>query len=61
MTFYEIRIEIKNIEMNTGWKIQDISWSKDPTHRQIKAIIETAFLNAGFELTEEGVEIFNED
>ena len=55
MPFYDARIEFKNVEM------RDKKWKKDPTYRQMSAIIETAFLNAGWELTEEGVQIINED
>ena len=54
MTFYEIRIEF-DTAYNQHYN------KNNPSYRQMKAIIEAAFLNAGWELTEEGVEIFNED
>lgn len=53
MTFYDIRIEFK--------QPSPVSLKPNPTYRQMRAIIETAFLNAGWTLTEEGVEIINED
>jgi len=51
--FYEIRIEpLPHINGKIYTSI---------TRGQIKAIIRNAFKKAGWELSEEGVEIFNED
>jgi len=54
MTFYDIRIEFDTYDTR-GTK------RYSPSYREMKAIIETAFLNAGWTLTKEGVEIINED
>lgn len=55
MTFYDVRIEFDVYDVREGNK------KYSPSYREMKAIIETAFLNAGWKLTVEGVQIINED